>query len=251
VAVRWLTEHETTATVDRGLKSSGSITRRWNSRPAIGPRSSGGKPTEMSNWSRDRGAAGLRRAAGRVHAVPAMELAARARRAAGSTRTGRVFRHDRFDEILRRSAPVAWAKGTCARHPARAQRRPEGANRIWQIRLIAASATRRYGVSAEPPQHRDDYDRQHEGTRFIAAEYADGIARERLKQGLIPHPSWPTSRSRSPRASGTHEAGGAPRHQARERHAARRRLGEGPRLRHRHEWPDLPAHADPPNPKAS
>ena len=78
---------------------------------------------------------------------------------------------------------------------------------------------------------------EHEGTRFIAAEYVDGITlRERLKKGPIPRRA---GRYRAPdrrRLGGGARSGrGAPRHQARQRDAARRRSGEDSRLRHRHE----------------
>ena len=90
--------------------------------------------------------------------------------------------------------PVHWRRCMgdvhLARPQARAQRRTEGAStgprRPSMDRGFPPGSTR--GVGPQSPQHPDDLrDRRARGTRFIAAEYVDGLTlRERMKQGPIP-----------------------------------------------------------------
>ena len=85
-------------------------------------------------------------------------------------------------------APAAWGRTAHDRRLARnvASRCFDRTSPTPMDRGLPPGSTR--GVGPQSPQHPDDLrDRRARGTRFIAAEYVDGLTlRERMKQGPIP-----------------------------------------------------------------
>ena len=219
------------------------------------------RPEGSRGRSRDgrggRGAAHLRRATGRLHAALRHGTGGpRPGRAGRSTRSRRLFRHDRFVRdhgcIGRRRHG---GRAPRARPQARAQRRTEGAStgprRPSMDRGLPPGSTR--GVGPQSPQHPDDLrDRRargHEVHRSRVRRRPDAARAD--EAGTDPRTRGGRHRIADRRrlGSGARRRRGTPRHQARERDAARRRPGENPGLRHRHEDQAQTFHPLPPDPR--